>query len=247
MITQTILAVAAKQHSPEYHHKKWKHYDNLHHELDEKGGDAYDRFLKDHVYKGKPGEGKDHPDYKEAHKHWGASHKAEKQASHHKALYEKAAREAAPLNPNSTKGKLHKHLLDSGWKQTGKESHASKRRYAQRESGTDDWNAHLTNVVNEHHKFEKDDPKGEHAKALHKHLTSTLKFSHTRFKPWQQKRPYSKTGKVQKFPGYDAYSKGGHSVHVSRESGKTIVKHSSESTSPDREFERSGRGRGQII
>jgi hypothetical protein len=137
--------------------------------------------------------------------------------------------------PRSHAGKLNSYLEGRGF--TGESTTENEvRRYVKKGFYDGDYpNAHQSVATINHHKYEKSDPKQEEREELRSHLTS-LGYKHTIYPPHKWRKSEQ-----------DNYSKGKHFVAASYDKKKFIVSHSHETTKPDLEFERSGRGHGQII
>jgi len=105
-------------------------------------------------------------------------------------------------------------------------------------------NAHQSLKTEHTHNFAAEDTDKKHFKDTHKHLTG-LGFTHNHHKY------KSSRGGIK---DYHTYSKGSHYItleHLPMTKGskkkKLTVKHKYETSKPDTDFERSGRGIGQII
>lgn len=130
---------------------------------------------------------------------------------------------------------VHPWLKERGFDHTTNTEHETSR-YVKRGFYDGDYpNAHQSKVTTVTHWFRAKDPDGAHFHALHSHL---------------KKSGVGVTKKIRverlKMDNYSGV-KGNHTFNVTHKNGKTTVSHSIRSTKPDVEFERSGRGRGQII
>lgn len=125
---------------------------------------------------------------------------------------------------------IYDHLQSKGFKHEGTECKDSVRRYVKHGFYDGDFpNAHQTNVHEEHHKYKVHDPKKKRRKEFAKHLEGS-KFR------------YAKHSK-----GTDMFNRGAQRIIMRHIGNYLHVNHYIETTKPDREFEASGRGIGQII
>jgi hypothetical protein len=137
-----------------------------------------------------------------------------------------AAAKAPPIQPA-----IHSYLTGQGFTHKVEEPVHSTTRYVKKGFYDGDFpNAHQSKVTETTHTYTAPDKDLSKHEAAHKHLKKMLGTG-TRYKD----------GKLSH------HLKGSHWVVIQSKGGKTTVSHTIRSTKPDHEFERSGRGRGQVI